>query len=34
MNGYQFKVVRIEPKGVKNTGDEGGDLTAENDGWI
>jgi len=24
----------IEPRGVKNTGDKGGELTAENDVWV
>jgi hypothetical protein len=24
----------IEPRGVVNTGDEGGELTAQNDVWI
>ncbi len=28
------KMLLIEPRGVKNTGDEGGELTAENDVWI
>ena len=27
-------VMLIEPRGVVNTGDAGGDLTAENDVWI
>ena len=27
-------VLLIEPRGVVNTGDTGGDLTAENDVWI
>ena len=30
----ECKVLIIEPKGVINTGDEGGMLTAENDKWI
>ncbi len=30
----ECKVLIIEPKGVVNTGDEGGMLTAENDKWI
>tara|TARA_B100001250_G_scaffold296853_1_gene258372 strand:- start:1846 stop:2208 length:363 start_codon:yes stop_codon:yes gene_type:complete len=30
----ECKVLIIEPKGVINTGDEGGILTAENDKWI
>ncbi len=30
----ECKVLLIEPKGVVNTGDEKGDLTAENDVWI
>ena len=28
------KVLLVEPKGVINTGDAGGDLTAQNDVWI
>ncbi|MFT7526304.1 MAG: mannose-6-phosphate isomerase-like protein (cupin superfamily) [Arenicella sp.] len=28
------KVLLIEPKGVVNTGDSGGELTAQNDIWI
>jgi mannose-6-phosphate isomerase-like protein (cupin superfamily) len=30
----EVKVLLIEPRGVRNTGDEGGDLTAENDVWL
>jgi mannose-6-phosphate isomerase-like protein (cupin superfamily) len=30
----ECKVLLIEPKGVVNTGDAGGDLTAENNTWI
>lgn len=30
----EVKVMLIEPRGVVNTGDEGGDLTAANDVWI
>lgn len=30
----EAKVLLIEPKGVKNTGEEGGHLTAENDVWV
>ncbi len=30
----EVKMVFIEPRGVKNTGDKGGELTAENDVWI
>jgi mannose-6-phosphate isomerase-like protein (cupin superfamily) len=30
----ECKILIIEPKGVVNTGDAGGDLTAENDAWI
>ena len=30
----ETKVLIIEPRGVVNTGDAGGDLTAENDRWI
>jgi mannose-6-phosphate isomerase-like protein (cupin superfamily) len=30
----EVKVLLIEPRGVKNTGDKGGELTAENDVWI
>lgn len=28
------QILLIEPKGVTNTGDSGGDLTAENDIWV
>jgi hypothetical protein len=28
------KVMLIEPRGVLNTGDAGGERTAENDVWI
>ena len=31
---HECKVMVVEPKGVVNTGDTGGDLTAENDVWI
>ena len=30
----EVKMLLIEPRGVLNTGDEGGDRTAENDVWI
>ena len=30
----ECKMMLIEPKGVVNTGDTGGQLTAENDAWI
>lgn len=30
----EVHLMLIEPKGVKNTGDEGGALTAENEVWI
>ncbi|GEN23252.1 hypothetical protein HCU01_12010 [Halomonas cupida] len=30
----EVRMMLIEPRGVKNTGDEGGELTAENDRWI
>ena len=30
----ECKVLLVEPKGVVNTGDSGGDLTAENDKWV
>jgi mannose-6-phosphate isomerase-like protein (cupin superfamily) len=30
----EVKMLLIEPRGVKNTGDKGGELTAENDVWI
>ena len=30
----ECKVLIIEPRGVINTGDSGGDLTSENDIWI
>jgi len=30
----ECKVLIIEPRGVINTGDSGGDLTSENDVWI
>ena len=31
---YEVKLLLIEPRGVLNTGHEGGDRTAENDVWI
>jgi mannose-6-phosphate isomerase-like protein (cupin superfamily) len=31
---HEVKLLLIEPRGVLNTGHEGGDLTAENDVWI
>lgn len=30
----EVKLLLIEPRGVLNTGDEGGDRTAQNDLWI
>jgi len=30
----ECKVLIIEPRGIINTGNEGGSLTAENDNWI
>ena len=30
----ECKVLLVEPKGVVNTGDAGGELTADNDVWI
>lgn len=30
----EVKMLLIEPRGVKNTGREGGERTAENDVWI
>ena len=30
----EVKVMLIEPRGVLNTGHEGGDITAQNDVWI
>lgn len=30
----EVRVLLIEPRGVPNTGDEGGDRTAESDVWI
>lgn len=30
----ECKLLAVEPKGVVNTGDVGGDLTAENDVWV
>jgi mannose-6-phosphate isomerase-like protein (cupin superfamily) len=31
---HEVKLLLIEPRGVLNTGDEGGERTAENDVWI
>jgi mannose-6-phosphate isomerase-like protein (cupin superfamily) len=31
---HEVKLMLIEPRGVLNTGHEGGDRTAENDVWI
>ena len=31
---HEVKLLLIEPRGVFNTGHEGGERTAENDGWI
>jgi mannose-6-phosphate isomerase-like protein (cupin superfamily) len=30
---HECKIMLVEPKGVVNTGDAGGDLTAESDVW-
>ena len=30
----EYKVILVEPRGVLNTGDAKGDLTAQNDQWI
>lgn len=30
----EVKLLLIEPRGVKNTGDQGGERTADNDVWI
>jgi mannose-6-phosphate isomerase-like protein (cupin superfamily) len=30
----EVQLLLIEPRGVRNTGDQGGDRTAENDVWI
>jgi mannose-6-phosphate isomerase-like protein (cupin superfamily) len=30
----EVKLLLIEPRGVLNTGDEGGERTAENDVWV
>lgn len=30
----EVKLLLIEPRGVRNTGEQGGDMTAENDVWI
>lgn len=31
---HEVKVLLIEPRGVKNTGEQGGERTAPNDVWI
>jgi len=31
---HEVKMLLIEPRGVVNTGDQGGELTAANDVWI
>ncbi len=31
---HEAKLLLIEPRGVVNTGDKGGELTADNDVWI
>jgi mannose-6-phosphate isomerase-like protein (cupin superfamily) len=31
---HEVRLLLIEPRGVLNTGDEGGERTAENDVWI
>ncbi|NBD14967.1 MAG: cupin domain-containing protein [Cyanobacteria bacterium] len=30
----ECKIMLVEPKGIVNTGDTGGELTAENDVWV
>jgi hypothetical protein len=30
----ECRVMLIEPRGVVNTGDTGGELTADNDVWV
>lgn len=30
----EVRILLIEPRGVRNTGDEGGELVAENDVWV
>ena len=30
----EVELLLVEPRGVKNTGEEGGEFTAENDVWI
>ena len=30
----EVKQMLIEPKGVVNTGDAGGEMTAKNDAWV
>jgi len=30
----EVKLLLVEPRGVRNTGDEGGERTAPNDAWI
>ncbi|KJK01879.1 cupin [Pseudomonas sp. 21] len=31
---HEVQLMLIEPRGVKNTGDQGGERTAENDRWV
>lgn len=31
---HETKLMMIEPRGVRNTGQEGGERTAQNDAWI
>jgi len=31
---HEVKLLLIEPRGVPNTGDQGGERTAQNDVWI
>ena len=31
---HEVKLMLIEPRGVKNTGEQGGERTAQNDVWI
>lgn len=30
----EVRLLLVEPRGVRNTGDEGGELVAENDVWV
>jgi mannose-6-phosphate isomerase-like protein (cupin superfamily) len=31
---HECKIMLVEPRGVSNTGEEGGEMTSENDVWI